>query len=35
MARLVAIVALFFLAIPANAVDNSIVGTYFNRSFVK
>ena len=36
MARLVAIVALFFLAIPANASDNSIVGTWnFNRSFVK
>jgi len=35
MARLVAIVALFFLAIPANAVDNSIVGTWKIQSFFR
>jgi hypothetical protein len=35
MARLVAIVALFFLAIPANAGDNSIVGTWKIQSFFR
>jgi hypothetical protein len=35
MSRLVAIVALFLLTIPANASDNSIVGTWKFQSFVR
>ena len=35
MARLIAIVALFPLSIPANAGDNSILGTWKFQSFVR
>jgi hypothetical protein len=35
MAKLVAIIALFLLSIPANASDNSILGTWRFQSFVR
>jgi Lipocalin-like domain len=35
MPRLVAIIALFLLSIPANAGDNSILGTWKFQSFVR